>query len=63
MHVSMGVYDLSLGCMYGIAYRELRIVLLTHTCVYSLKYNSIGAEGAQHIAAVLAHNSTLQTLK
>jgi hypothetical protein len=63
MHVCMGVYDLALGCVYGIAHREVRcIVLLTHTCAYSLGYNSIGAEGAQHIAAALAHNSTLQSL-
>jgi hypothetical protein len=39
------------------------IDLLTHTCVYSLYENSIGVKGAQHIAAALAHNSTLKTLK
>jgi hypothetical protein len=39
------------------------IGLLTHTCAYSFAENFIGAEGAQHIAAALAHNSTLKTLK
>jgi hypothetical protein len=58
----MGVYDLALACVYGIAHRERCIVLLSHACAYSL-YNSIGAQGVQHIAAALAHNSTLQTLE
>jgi hypothetical protein len=39
------------------------IGLLIHTCAYSIEQNSIGTEGAQHIAAALAHNSTLQTLR
>jgi hypothetical protein len=39
------------------------IALLTHACAYSLEDNSIGDGGAQYIAAALAHNSTLQTLK
>jgi hypothetical protein len=43
--------------------RALYRSLLTYTCAYSLGYNSMGAEGAQHIAAALAHNSTLQTLE
>jgi hypothetical protein len=30
MHVCMGVYDLSVGCMYEITYRELR------TCAVSV---------------------------
>jgi hypothetical protein len=62
----MGVYDLALGCMYEIAHRELRtcaVSFFSHTYAYSLGFDSIGAEGAQHIAAALAHNSTLQTLK
>jgi hypothetical protein len=38
------------------------IVLLTHVYVYSIGNNSIGDEEAQHVAAALAHNSTLETL-
>jgi hypothetical protein len=63
MHVCMGVYDLALGCMYGIAHRDLRTYAVSDICAYSLAYNSIGAEGARHIATALVHNSTLQTLK
>jgi hypothetical protein len=62
-----GVYDLAIGCVNGIAHRDLRTCAVsfffTHKCAYSFGGNSIGAEGAQHIAAALAHNSTLQTLK
>jgi hypothetical protein len=36
---------------------------LSHICAYSLVDNCIWGEGAWHIAAGLAHNSTLQTLK
>jgi hypothetical protein len=45
-----------------VSYARARIVLITHTCAYSLRENFIGAEGAQRIAAALVHNSTLQTL-
>jgi hypothetical protein len=38
-------------------------VILSHICAYSLVDNSISAEGAEHIAAALAHNSALRTLK
>jgi hypothetical protein len=42
----------------------LRIVSYAHVLYpYSLWGDSIGAQGAQHIGAALAHNSTLQTLK
>jgi hypothetical protein len=66
MHVCMGVYDLALGCVFEIAHRGYVRVLYRSsltTCVYSLGSNPIGAEGVQHIAAALAHNSTLQVLK
>jgi hypothetical protein len=43
--------------------RALYRSLLTYTCAYSLEDNEIGIEGAQHIAAALAYNSTLQTLE
>jgi hypothetical protein len=33
VHVSVGVYDLALGCMYEIAHRELRTCALTYTHV------------------------------
>jgi hypothetical protein len=46
-----------------VSYAHALIVLLTHTSAYSLHRNFIGAEGAQHIATALVHNSTLQTLK
>jgi hypothetical protein len=62
----MGVYDLTLGCVNRIVHRDQRtctVSYFSHTCAYRLYYNSIGAEGAQYIAAALAHNSTLQTLK
>jgi hypothetical protein len=60
----MDVYDLALGCMYGIAHRGLLYRSShTHTCTYSLGENSIDDEGAQHIAAALVNNSTLQALK
>jgi hypothetical protein len=46
---------------------------IIHTCAvsffahardaYSLEGGSIGAEAAQHLAAALAHYSTLETLK
>jgi hypothetical protein len=32
-------------------------------CAYSLEDNGIGVKGAQHIAAALAHNWTLLTIK
>jgi hypothetical protein len=66
MHMRVGEYSFALGCVYGIVHRELRtctVSFFSHTCTYSLEDNSIGTEGAQHIAAALAHNSTLQTLK
>jgi hypothetical protein len=66
MHVCMGVYDLALGCVYGIAHRELRtcaVSFFSHTCAYRLASTYIGVEGVQHIAAELAHNTTLHTLK
>jgi hypothetical protein len=65
IHVCMGVYDIALGCMCEVAHRELRTCALSffsHTCAYSLGYNSIGCKGVQYIAAAFAHNSTLQTL-
>jgi hypothetical protein len=62
MHVCMDAYDLALGYVYGIAHPELR-TFFSHLCACSLGPNNIGEEGAQHIAAALAHNSTLQTLK
>jgi hypothetical protein len=41
MHVCMGVYGLALGCMYGIAHRDLRTCAVslfshTHMCVQHL---------------------------
>jgi hypothetical protein len=62
MHVCVGIYDLAFGCVYGATHVRC-IALLTHTCASSFGSNLIGDEGAQHIAAALAHNSTLQTLK
>jgi hypothetical protein len=66
IHVCMDIYDLALGCVYGVVHRELRtcaVSIFTHTCAYSLKCNEINDEGAQHIAAALAQNSSLQTLR
>jgi hypothetical protein len=57
------MHDLALGCVYEIAHCELRacaVSLFSHTHVCTA---FPGTEGAQHIAAALAHNSTLQTLK
>jgi hypothetical protein len=53
MHVCMGVYDLALGCVYGIAHHEL------HTCAalssqrrtYSLSGTAIRNEGTQRVFA------------
>jgi hypothetical protein len=73
-HARVFVFDMS-ACTYAWMYMTSHsvvcmgsrivhcIALLTHTCAYSLGSNDIGAEGAQHIAAALAHNSTLQTIK
>jgi hypothetical protein len=58
----MRIYDLVLVDRASCATHVRGIGLLTHACAYSLINNYIGDEGAQHIAAALAHNSTLQTL-
>jgi hypothetical protein len=52
--------------VYGIAHRELctcDVSLFSRTRAYSLDWTSIRDEGGQRIAAALAYNSTLQTLK
>jgi hypothetical protein len=60
--ICKGVRDLVLGCVYGATHVRC-IALLTHTYASSFGSNLIGAKGAQHIAAALGRNSTLQTLK
>jgi hypothetical protein len=64
VHVRVGAYDLALGSVYGITHRELctcAVSFLSHTCAtVSPLLHTRG--GAQHIAAPLAHNFTLQTL-
>jgi hypothetical protein len=64
LHARLYMTSHSVMCMGSriLSYARALIVLLPHTCAYSLQNNSIGAEGAQHIAAALAHNSTLQIL-
>jgi hypothetical protein len=49
MHVCMDAYDLVLGCVYGIAHRELHtcaVSCFSHPCACSFDSNYIGAEAA-----------------
>jgi hypothetical protein len=65
-HVRVDVCDLAPACVYGIAHCELRtcaVSSFSHPCAYSLWNNRISDEGAQHIAAALGHNSTLQNTR
>jgi hypothetical protein len=53
MHVCMGVYDLALGCVYGIAHRDLHTcaALSSQCSTYSLRATAIRDEGAQRAFA------------
>jgi hypothetical protein len=65
-YVSMHVCMLSAVCVRSGIVSYARVLYRssqTHMRAYSLERSYIGNEGAQHIVATLAHNSTLQTLK
>jgi hypothetical protein len=62
MHVCMGICDLALGCVYGIAHRELHIcaALSSQRSTYSLEENVISGEGIQRaFAESIAGNSDI----